>query len=78
MPEAERTTNGDYEDIDYHTFRAVDYNRLMSWTAGTGRVSVGVTEMTQQKASVETINLTLPRGRSAVVDKMRFKLVREG
>ncbi|PVH91661.1 hypothetical protein DM02DRAFT_606319 [Periconia macrospinosa] len=77
MPEAERTINGDYEDIDYHTFKAVDYNRHMSWKAGQGRISVGVTEMTQQKAGIETINATLPRGRSVVVSKMHFKLVPE-
>lgn len=78
MPEAERTVNGDYEDIDYHTFKAVDYDRLMSWKAGYGRISVGVTEMTQQKAGVDTTDATLPRGRSVVVNKMNFKLVPEG
>jgi len=74
--EAERTSNGDYEEIDYHTFEAVDYDRLMSWKAGDGRISVGVREMTQQNARVDTVDATLPRGRSAVVDRMNFKLVR--
>ncbi|OAL42574.1 hypothetical protein IQ07DRAFT_481636, partial [Pyrenochaeta sp. DS3sAY3a] len=71
----ERTNNGDYENIDYHTFNAVDYDRNMSWKAGKGRISVGVTEMTQQKADSDTVNIVLPRGRNAVVSKVCFKLV---
>ncbi|EOA83909.1 uncharacterized protein SETTUDRAFT_164277 [Exserohilum turcica Et28A] len=76
MPEAERTSNGDYEEIDYCTFEAVDYDRLMSWKAGDGRISVGVREMTQQNARIDTIDALLPRGRSVIVNKMSFKLVR--
>lgn len=76
MPEAERTSNGDYEEIDYRIFEAVDYDRLMSWKAGDGRISVGVREMTQQNARIDTIDALLPRGRSVIVNKMNFKLVR--
>ncbi|KAJ5063749.1 hypothetical protein J3E74DRAFT_178759, partial [Bipolaris maydis] len=72
----ERTSNGDYEEIDYRIFEAVDYDRLMSWKAGDGRISVGVREMTQQNARIDTIDALLPRGRSVIVNKMNFKLVR--
>lgn len=75
--QAERTVDSDYERIDYHTFDAVDYNRLMSWKAGDGRISVGIREMTQQKASENTVDTVLQRGRNVIVDNMTFKLVRE-
>jgi hypothetical protein len=38
---------------------------------------MGVREMTQQKASEDIINASLPKGRNVVVDSMCFRLVRE-
>ncbi|KAF2175226.1 hypothetical protein K469DRAFT_611456, partial [Zopfia rhizophila CBS 207.26] len=74
--QAEQTNNGDYESISYHTFRAVDYDRLMSWTAGSGRIGVGVREITFQKTDVDnTEGVLLPGGRSVVVKDTKFKLV---
>ncbi|KND88226.1 hypothetical protein TOPH_07037, partial [Tolypocladium ophioglossoides CBS 100239] len=41
MPEAERTTNGDYESIGSYYFRPVPYPRTMYWHAGNGTVLIG-------------------------------------
>ncbi|KAF2174696.1 hypothetical protein K469DRAFT_613748, partial [Zopfia rhizophila CBS 207.26] len=75
--QAEQTNNGDYEFISYHTFRAVDYDRLMSWTAGSGRIGVGVREITSQNTGGDTEGVLLPGGRSVVVMDTNFKLVRK-
>lgn len=77
MPEAEQTNDGDYEFLRYHTFKAVDYDRLMSWEAGSGSLSVGVSEITSQKTDKSTENVVLPGGRSALVTDTYFKLVQK-
>ena len=64
--QAERTLNGDYEHIDYYMFKAVGYNRLMSWKAGDGRISVGTRELTQQKVGENTVNDILEKGRNVL------------
>lgn len=74
--QAERTFDGEYEEIDYHTFEAVDYPRLMSWKSGKGKISVGVREMTQRPAGEDKVDEKLPKRESVVVSKMCFKLVR--
>jgi len=77
MPEAEQTVNGDYETITYHTFKAVDYDRIMSWKAGSGRISVGVRELTPRKTDADEEGVLLPGGRSVLVIDTDFKLVRK-
>lgn len=77
MPEHDRTNNGTYEYIDWHTFETVDYDRLMSWKAGSGRISVGVREVTSQNTDKDTEDILLPSGQGVVVDKTMFKLVRK-
>ncbi|KAF2177298.1 hypothetical protein K469DRAFT_603879, partial [Zopfia rhizophila CBS 207.26] len=76
--QAEQTNNGDYEFLDYHTFKAVDYDRLMWWTAGSGRIGVGVRELTSQNTDVDTEKgVLLPRGRGVLVVETNFKLIRK-
>ncbi|KAF2804381.1 uncharacterized protein BDZ99DRAFT_467439 [Mytilinidion resinicola] len=77
MPEAEQTNNGDYEFLQYHTFKAVDDDRLMSWTGGSGRIGVGVREITPQNTDSDTEDMLLPGGRGMLVMDMNFKLVRK-
>lgn len=78
--QAARTANGDYEYIRYHTFEQVDYDRTMAWKAGTdrsGRIGVGITELTTYGTDTVKENERLPAGKSVVVVKTEFKLVRE-
>ena len=79
MPEteAEQTNNGDYRFIGYHVYEAVDYDRLMSWTAGFGKIGVGVREITFQKTDAAKEEELLPAGRSVVVIDTKFKLIRK-
>jgi len=77
MPEAEQTVDGDYESIRYHTFEAVDYDRYMSWRAGSGRIGVGVRELTMYWTNADKEDVILPAGRSVVVIDTEFKLVRK-
>ncbi|KAF1995662.1 hypothetical protein P154DRAFT_339886 [Amniculicola lignicola CBS 123094] len=77
MPEAEQTQNGDYEYIRYHTFEAVDYDRLMSWKAGSGRIGVGIYEITSQRTYKDVKEVELPGGRSILVMDTDFRLVRK-
>lgn len=72
----EQTFNEDYENIGYRNFKAVDYDRLMSWKAG-GRVDVGERILTAQKTDEDKVNERLPAGWRAVVDTMNFRLVRK-
>ncbi|KAF2179319.1 hypothetical protein K469DRAFT_596169, partial [Zopfia rhizophila CBS 207.26] len=75
--QAEQSNNGDYEFLRYHTFKAVDYNRLMSWTAGSGRIGIDITEITSQNTDRDTENVLLPGGRGVLVTDIKFKLVRK-
>ncbi|KAH6667749.1 hypothetical protein B0J14DRAFT_489000 [Halenospora varia] len=75
--QAEQTDDGDYESISYHTFRAVDYDRYMSWKAGSGSVGVGVREITKYGTDADKEDVLLPAGRSVVVVDTEFKLVRK-
>jgi len=77
MPEAEQTDDGDYEFIRYHTFDGVDYDRYMSWKAGSGRIGVGVRELTSYGTDVDKEDVLLPAGRSVLVIDTEFKLVRK-
>lgn len=72
--QAEQTTNGDYEFISYHTFNAVDYNRYMSWKAGSGLIGVGERELTSQKTDKDNEDVLLPGGHSVVVSNTEFRL----
>jgi hypothetical protein len=74
--QAEQTVDGDYESIGYHTFKAVDYDRYMAWKAGSGRIGVGVRELTSQKTDEDKEDVLLPAGRSVLVIDTEFKLVR--
>ena len=75
--QAEQTVSGDYEFIRYHTFKPVDYDRYMAWKAGSGRIGVGVREITSQKTEEDKEDVLLPAGRSAVVMDTEFRLVRK-
>lgn len=77
MPEAEQTVNGDYEFISYHTFKAVDYDRNMSWKTGSGSIGVGVRELSFYGTDADKEDVLLPAGRSVVVIDTEFKLVRK-
>jgi hypothetical protein len=77
---AEETTNGGWEDITYHTFEGVPYERYMSWEAakeGVGRVDEGIRQLNPQTTSEKKTNQLLPAYHSVVVDTMRFKLVKK-
>jgi hypothetical protein len=74
--QAEQTNDGDYEIIGYYTFRAVDYDRYMSWKAGSGRIGVGVREVTTYGTDTDKEDMLLPAGRNVVVMNTNFKLVR--
>jgi len=76
MPEEEQTKNGDYEFIEYHTFKAVDYDRTMAWKAGSGSIAVGIRVITPQRTDVDKEDVPLLRKQSAVVINTDFKLVR--
>lgn len=75
--QAEQTEDGDYEFIRYHTFEAVDYDRYMSWNAGSGRIGVGVREVTSYATDTDKEDVLLPAGRGVVVMNTKFKLVRK-
>jgi len=77
MPEAEQTIGGEYESITWHTFEAVDYERRMGWKAGSGRVGIGVRELTFQKTDTDKEDVLLPAGRSLVVVDTDLKLARK-
>lgn len=49
----------------------------MSWMAGSGKIGVGVREITFQKTDVGKEEELLPAGRSVVVLDTKFKLVRK-
>ncbi|KND86125.1 hypothetical protein TOPH_09250 [Tolypocladium ophioglossoides CBS 100239] len=55
MPEPTRTTNGEYKLLRYYTFEAIDFKRLMSWTARSGRLGIGGAFRTTAKAAVDVI-----------------------
>jgi hypothetical protein len=73
------TLDEDYEIIEYHVFKGVDYPRKMSWkkkTGDYGRVATGRPELTNQKTDEDRNDVTLEAGLSVVVHKMEFKLKR--
>jgi len=76
MPEAEQTVDGDYEFISYYTFRAVDYDRQMSWKAGPGWIAYGVKEVTSRRTDAADEE-KLAAGQTVIVSKTDFKLVRK-
>ena len=55
--QAEQTKDGAYESISYHTFEGVDYDRYMSWKAGSGSIGVGVRELTSYRTDTDAPNL---------------------
>ena len=75
--QAEQTDNGEYEFIGYHTFKGVDYDRVMSWKAGAGTIGTGVGEIASQKTNTDTEALRLPAGWTVVVNNTDFKLIRQ-
>jgi hypothetical protein len=75
--QAEQTKDGDYESISYHTFEGVDYDRYMSWRAGSGRIGVGVRELTSYGTDTDKEDVILPAGRSVLVMNTDFKLLRK-
>lgn len=74
MPEkqAEETQDGEYEDISYHTFEAVNYDRTMRWTAGSGRIVIGKASQHTNTENVE--GKILLAGTTVVVWKTNFRL----
>ena len=73
--QAEQTVNADYEDISYHIFDPVNYNRYMSWKAGSGSISVGVIELLSYRADKDRRDELLPMGYAVLVIDTTFKLV---
>ncbi|KAF1366160.1 hypothetical protein EJ07DRAFT_93277, partial [Lizonia empirigonia] len=75
----EQTKGGDFEDIDFHNFKAVDYPRKMSWEKTKpgvfGRVAIGNPILTNQKTDEDGNDVTLEAGWIVVVKSMKFKLV---
>lgn len=47
----------------------------MSWKAGSGRIGVGISEITAQNTDKDTENVVLPGGRRVLVTDTEFKLV---
>ncbi|KAK3337006.1 hypothetical protein B0T19DRAFT_58121 [Cercophora scortea] len=72
MPEAEQTTNGDFEEIKYHTFRAVEYDRYMSWKDGGKSIFTEGLFRSTQNAQFDVI---LQRDQLVLVINTTFKLV---
>ncbi|KAH8708420.1 hypothetical protein GQ44DRAFT_628206, partial [Phaeosphaeriaceae sp. PMI808] len=73
------TLNEDFEYIDFHNFKPVDYPRKMSWkkrTGDVGRVAIGEDVLTKQNTDEEKNSVTLEAGWIVVVHKMDFKLER--
>ncbi|KAF2016710.1 hypothetical protein BU24DRAFT_370608 [Aaosphaeria arxii CBS 175.79] len=78
MPEAEITTNGEYEDIRYHLFEAVDYDRHMSWKATKeGFIYAGVKNVERLNGDVDTVDAVLPKGQIVIIFSMCFQLATE-
>ncbi|ESZ94035.1 hypothetical protein SBOR_5561 [Sclerotinia borealis F-4128] len=73
MPEAEQTTDGDYEFLDDYTFEAVNYERYMSWKKGDGHVILGIRKL---KADSNEENGIVHPGWSVKVKNVDFKLVK--
>ena len=81
ITQAEQTVDGDYEEIDYKVFGAVDYDRAMSWESGdsSGRIAIGTGQniSTIQGADIGKSNIDLPMGWFVLVTKAKFRLVRK-
>jgi len=75
--QAEQTDDGDYETIDYVTFKAVEYDRTMSWKGGSGWIALGPIITSRRGTHTDTEGELLPAKRSVVVSKTEFKLVRK-
>ncbi|KAH8724113.1 hypothetical protein GQ44DRAFT_709171 [Phaeosphaeriaceae sp. PMI808] len=69
-----QTKDGDYEFLRYYTFEAVNYERFMSWKAGSGRIGVGISEITSRGTNKDMENVKLPSGHSVIVMDTNFKL----
>lgn len=72
----ERTNDGDFEYITYHHFKAVSYDRHMSWKAGDGSIAWGTGTTTREKANEPGENKILPRDNGALIVDTTFKLTR--
>jgi hypothetical protein len=75
--QAEQTDDGNYEIIDYHTFKAVEYDRNMSWKGGSGWIALGVVITSRRGTDTNKDEELLPAGRSVLVVNTNFKLVRK-
>ncbi|KAF7903624.1 uncharacterized protein EAF01_006673 [Botrytis porri] len=80
MPEvgAVETSKGEYEYIEWFTFGAATYPRLMSWRASkndSGRIGIGPGFVGLRDANVDVEGEELPAGKTVVVSEMEFKLV---
>lgn len=77
--QADETHNQDFENIDFHNFKPVDYPRKMSWrkrTGAVGRVATGPAALTNQNVDEDMDDMVLEAGWIVVVHKMEFKLVK--
>lgn len=72
--QADQASNGEYEFLQYHKFKAVDNDRLMSWKARSGRIRVGISEITFQNTEKYLKDVVLPGGQSVLVTDTDFKL----
>lgn len=64
----------EHQYMEYNLFAAVDYDRFMSWKAGSGNIGVGVTELTSQSTDKDEEDVLLSSGQAAVVYKTMFKI----
>lgn len=76
--EAEETTSGDYKYFEYKVFKAVGYDRSMSWKAGTGYVRLGTTTLDDlRKTDEDKEDVLAPAFTNVLVADTNFKLVRK-
>ncbi|KAF2650678.1 hypothetical protein K491DRAFT_124944 [Lophiostoma macrostomum CBS 122681] len=73
MPD--ETIEGGYPYVDYQNYAGVGYERLLSWKAGHGRISMGQGDVEPQRSDLDTKGVLLPPWHSVVVSKMYFKIV---
>jgi len=81
MSRAEQTVDGEYEEINYKTFGAVEYDRSMSWESGdrSGRIAIGTGQdiSTIYGADIGKSDIDLPKEWFVLVSKAKFKLIRK-
>jgi hypothetical protein len=76
IEQPELTKDGEFEFFNYQFFDAVDYDRLLSWKAGVGSVSVGISNMSPMRANKAMDDMVIFAGITMLVINTTIKLVR--